>query len=96
MEKEFFPKEYKYYRLPETDISFRAVPAEAGFDVTLCADDYAFFVLAELKDIRCRFSDNLLTLYPGKAVTLHAETEREISLEEFVERFEINDLRNSY
>lgn len=96
VEKEFFPREYKYYQLPEAQIRTDIVKTAKGFEVALSADNYAFFVFVSLSDTLCRFSDNLLTLYPGKAVVLTAETEQELSLEEFSAQLDVRDLRRTY
>ena len=96
VEKEFFTVEYKHCNLPEAQIRTTVLRKDDHFEVTLTADCYAFFVLASLTETFCRFSDNLITLYPEKTVTLKAWTKEEITCEEFAAQLDVKDLRRSY
>ncbi|WP_404405333.1 glycosyl hydrolase 2 galactose-binding domain-containing protein [Pelagibacterium halotolerans] len=66
---DFFPRAYKYYDLPEAGITASWSDGETGPVLTLETDAPAFFVTASV-DIPGYFSDNCLTLLPGRPVRL--------------------------
>jgi beta-mannosidase len=65
---EFFPRAYKSYDLSDTKIATRW-EAESGQTLVLAADRPALFVTATV-DVPGRFSDNAITLIPGRETRL--------------------------
>jgi len=69
-ENDFFPRAYKYYELPQAEVT-AAWSSEDGVPVlTLTADRAALFVTATTPDIAGYFSDNAVTLLPGRETRL--------------------------
>ena len=66
---DFFPRAYKYYDLPAAKVDAGWSSDEKGHHLTLQSDACAFFVTAET-DCAGYFSDNCVTLLPGRSVTL--------------------------
>jgi beta-mannosidase len=66
---DFFPRAYKYYDLPQAGINTRWTSDGSGHHLTLQSDACAFFVTAQA-DCAGYFSDNCVTLLPGRDVTL--------------------------
>lgn len=66
---DFFPRAYKYYDLPQAGIDARWTSDGSGHHLTLQSDACAFFVTAQT-DCAGYFSDNCVTLLPGRGVTL--------------------------
>lgn len=95
LHQEFFPTEYKRYELPEPHLCWEAKPEEGGFCVRLTVSAIAFFVFAELRESKCAWSDNAVTLYPESPVELHARPARAMSLEEFQRELVVYDLKHS-
>ncbi len=65
-ENDFFPRAYKYYDLPDATVKASWANADGGPVLTLSTDKPAFFVTAT-HDTPGRFSDNAVTLLPGRA-----------------------------
>ena len=95
LHQEFFPTEYKRYELPEPHLCCEAKPEEDGFCVRLSVSAIALFVFAELRESKCAWSDNAVTLYPESSVELHARPARAMSLEEFQRELVVYDLKHS-
>ena len=94
---EYFALPWKRYELPDTEISGEISCSGGGkWSLKLASDLPAFFVFAEFRDIRAVFSDNSLTLLPGKCVELLFETDGEYSVDELKEKLSIKDLSSSY
>ena len=68
-ENDFFPKAYKYYDLPRAHVKAAWSEGENGPQVRLSSDHVALFVTAT-SDMPGHFSDNGVTLLPGRATTL--------------------------
>jgi beta-mannosidase len=68
-ENDFFPKAYKYYDLPQAKVSAAWASDAEGAKVTLTTDAVALFVAASSSTPGV-FSDNGLTLLPGRPATL--------------------------
>ena len=68
-ENDFFPKAYKYYDLPRAKVKAVWSEAENGPQVSLSSDHVALFVTAT-SDTPGYFSDNGVTLLPGRTTTL--------------------------
>ncbi|WMT88095.1 glycoside hydrolase family 2 protein [Pelagibacterium sp. 26DY04] len=66
---DFFPRAYKYYNLPAAQVSAAWHSDDTGHHLTLQSDACAFFVTAH-SDCAGYFSDNCVTLLPGRGVTL--------------------------
>lgn len=86
---ELFTTEYKRCALPMANIVCTVEPLNDAFSVTLKSDSYAFYVFTELKQTRCDWNDNAITLSPGGAATLIAKPACPLSLEAFVSELEI-------
>src|SRR5690606_19942826 len=65
----FFPPASQYYDLPQAGINARWTSDGSGHHLTLQSDACAFFVTAQT-DCAGYFSDNCVTLLPGRGVTL--------------------------
>ena len=68
-ENDFFPKAYKYYELPKARIDAVWAEGAGGPTLTLKADKPALFVTARFA-AKGYFSDNAITLIPGRDRTL--------------------------
>ncbi|WIY53697.1 glycoside hydrolase family 2 protein [Devosia sp. YIM 151766] len=68
-ENDYFPKPYKAYELVEAEISASWADRDGRAVLTLAADRPAFFATASV-DVPGYFSDNALTLLPGRPVDL--------------------------
>ena len=68
-ENDFFPRAYKYYELPHAEVAAAWSSEEGASILTLSADRPALFVTAT-SDVPGYFSDNALTLLPGREARL--------------------------
>jgi beta-mannosidase len=68
-ENDYFPKPYKAYELVQPTISSSWSERDGQAVLTLVADKPAFFATASV-DVPGYFSDNALTLLPGRPVDL--------------------------
>lgn len=68
-ENDYFPKPYKAYELVEANVSAKWSDRDGKAVLTLEADRPAFFATASV-DVPGYFSDNALTLLPGRPVEL--------------------------
>ena len=96
-ENDFFPKAYKYYDLPRASV--KAVWSEGadGPQVALSSDHVALFVTAS-GDMPGYFSDNGVTLLPGRVTTL-TFTPRfgaTASVERAAKGFKVRNLSETY
>ena len=66
---DFFPRAYKYFDLPSAQVEASWASDANGHHLTLRSDGCAFFVTAQVETAGY-FSDNCLTLLPGRGVTL--------------------------
>jgi len=69
-ENDFFPKAYKYYDLPRASVKAAWSEGADGPEVALSSDHVALFVTAT-GDMPGYFSDNGVTLLPGRVTTLN-------------------------
>lgn len=68
-ENDYFPKPYKAYEIGEAEVMATWSSSEAGPVLTLTADKPALFVTATV-DVPGYFSDNAITLLPGRQTRL--------------------------
>ena len=68
-ENDFFPHAYKEYELPPAKVTTRWEKGEAGAVLVLSSDKPTFFVTATT-DVAGHFSDNAITLLPGRDARL--------------------------
>ncbi|GGF29005.1 beta-mannosidase [Youhaiella tibetensis] len=68
-ENDFFPRAYKYYDVPDAKVKAAWSTQDGAPVLTLTADRPAFFVTASV-DVPGYFSDNALTLVPGRETRL--------------------------
>ncbi|MCF1741783.1 beta-mannosidase [Paradevosia shaoguanensis] len=68
-ENDYFPRAYKYYDLPEARVKATWSSVEGAPVLALTTDRPAFFVTASV-DLPGHFSDNALTLLPGRETRL--------------------------
>jgi beta-mannosidase len=68
-ENDFFPKAYKYYELPHAEVKASWSTEDGAPVLTLTADRPALFVTATA-DVPGYFSDNAVTLLPGRETRL--------------------------
>jgi beta-mannosidase len=68
-ENDFFPRAYKYYELPHAEVSADWSSEDGAPVLTLSADRPALFVTAT-SDVPGYFSDNAVTLLPGRETRL--------------------------
>jgi beta-mannosidase len=68
-ENDYFPRAYKSYDLPQAKVTTRWVSGEAGPILALKADKPAVFVTVTT-DVPGYFSDNAVTLLPGRETRL--------------------------
>ena len=68
-ENDFFPKAYKYYELPHAEVKASWSTEDGAPVLTLAADRPALFVTATA-DVPGYFSDNAVTLLPGRETRL--------------------------
>jgi beta-mannosidase len=68
-ENDFFPKAYKYYDLPQAKVRAKWSGGDEAPVLTLSTDRPALFVTASV-DVPGYFSDNALTLLPGREARL--------------------------
>ena len=84
-----------YYN--ECDLADAEVEAKVnGFTVTLSTDKPAFFVWANVKGVRGEFSDNSITLLPGRPVTIEFCPKEPITPDEFRKVLSLTHLRKTY
>jgi len=68
-ENDFFPRAYKYFELPAAQLSARWTSEDGAPVLSLATDQPAMFVTASV-DVPGYFSDNALTLLPGREAKL--------------------------
>ena len=68
-ENDYFPKPYKAYDMPEAKVTSRWETSDAGPVLVLKADKPAVFATAAT-DVPGYFSDNAVTLLPGRETRL--------------------------
>ena len=83
---------YKSYDLAKADVKVSV----DGFKVTLQTDKPAFFVWANAKGVRGEFSDNSLTLLPGRPVKLTFTPKGRVTPAEFRKALTVTHLRETY
>jgi beta-mannosidase len=83
---------YKSYDLAKADVKVSV----DGFTVTLQTDKPAFFVWANAKGVRGEFSDNSLTLLPGRPVKLTFTPKGRVTPAEFRKALTVTHLRETY
>ena len=96
-ENDFFPKPYKAYEIGETNVTAAWSSSEAGPVLTLTADKPALFVTATV-DVPGYFSDNAITLLPGRESRLtftprHGQT---VSSDALSAGLKLSHLRETY
>ena len=72
------------------------VQVRKDFQVTLSADQPAFFVSLNATGIRGEFDDNCVTLLPSQPVTLRFTPKQPVTLAAFKKSLTINHLRGTY
>ena len=96
-ENDFFPKAYKYYDLPRAGVKAAWSEGANGPQVSLSSDHVALFVTAT-SDMPGYFSDNGVTLLPGRTTTL-AFTPRlgaKASAKKAAKGFRVRNLSETY
>ncbi|HVX82848.1 MAG TPA: glycoside hydrolase family 2 protein [Devosiaceae bacterium] len=69
-ENDFFPEAYKYYDLPHAEVKASWSSDNGAPVLTLTTDRPAFFVTVTAPEVPGYFSDNALTLLPGREARL--------------------------
>lgn len=89
--------EYKDCPLENPDIKVTAVPNGSAWRVRLESDLPAFFVWLEAEGVKGHFSDNAITLLPGRPVELtFTPQDREASFARFERVLKVKDLASVY
>ncbi len=84
---------YRDMPLGQAKIGKSVRMADGGkYELTLSADKPAFFVWANVRGTRGEFTDNCLTLLPGRPRTLVFEAKEPVSFEEFQKRLTVVSL----
>jgi beta-mannosidase len=80
------------------DARVDAIPAERNgrWTVTLTTDKPAFFVWVNVSGIRGEFTDNSITLFPGRPVTLTFTPKENASFAAFAKALTVKHLRQTY
>ena len=91
-----FFKPYKACELPEAEVKTKVCKDNDEFKVELSTDKPAFFVTLETPGIRGIFSDNSITLLPGRKVVLSFSPKQEVLLDEFKVALTVKHLRQTY
>ncbi len=94
----------KHCQLEKAGIKTEITETEDGFAVTLTAENPAFYVALDQGAIQGIFSDNLLTLLPGKSKTVYfkqqplagCKTWRKASLKTFAKTLSVTSLNDLY
>ncbi|WP_417580505.1 beta-mannosidase [Pelagibacterium sp.] len=86
-QNDFMPRAHKYYDLPAANVSAIWTQGKNGPELTLQTDACAFFVTVQVDPIGY-FSDNCITLLPGRPATLSFAPRRGATPS-------LNDLQNS-
>ncbi|ODT79721.1 MAG: hypothetical protein ABS76_19300 [Pelagibacterium sp. SCN 64-44] len=96
-ENDYFPQPYKAYELVQPSISARWSEVDGLPVLTLETDRPAFFVTATL-DAPGYFSDNALTLLPGRPVdlTFHARHGAAITQDELADTLSLRNLAETF
>ncbi|MBN2618109.1 MAG: glycoside hydrolase family 2 protein [Spirochaetales bacterium] len=95
-ESTLFLTEPKRCNLQKVEISYKVTKSEDSFYITLEADNPAFNVVIDPGSLKCRFSDNNLTLLPGKKKVLGIICKENLTIEEITNSIEVYCLNNSY
>lgn len=92
-----FFTEYKRCELRPAAVAVGVKPAPGGaFDVTVTADQPAFFVALNADGIRGEFDDNGITLLPGGARTLRFTPKQAVTKAAFTKALSVRHLRQTY
>lgn len=96
-EGDFFPKAHKYYELPEANVTAEWSQIDGAATVKLKADKPAFFVTVQC-DAPGYFSDNAITLLPGREVALTFSPRRgvEVDLAQLEKQVKIRHLKQTF
>ena len=96
-ENDFFPKAYKYYELPQAEVKASWSSDDGQQVLTLSADRPALFVTA-LSDQPGYFSDNAVTLLPGREtrLTFTPRFGESLSVKALTKGLQIGHLRQTY
>ena len=91
-ENDWFFDAFKRYELADAQVKTEV----NGFFVRLTTDKPAFFVWMNAHGVRGEFSDNSLTLLPGRPITLTFTPKEECSAERFLRSLRLMHLRKTY
>ena len=96
-ENDFFPKAYKTYDLPRPKVTAEWAQGENGPEVTLTCDKVALFATVA-SAMPGHFSDNGVTLLPGRATTLAftPRHEAKATAKQAAKGFAVRDLSQTY
>ena len=93
----YIPGEYKDCPLENPDIKVTAIPNGSAWRVRLESDLPAFFVWLEAEGVKGHFSDNAITLLPGRPVEVtFTPTDRGASFAGFERALKVKDLASVY
>ena len=92
----YIPGEYKDCALEAPSVSVKAALKGSAWTVTLLSDAPAFFVWLAAEGVRGHFSDNSITLLPGRPVELTFTPSGNVSFEEFAGALKVTDLASIY
>ncbi len=103
-EEALFVDLQKHCQLEKTRVSVAVTETDDGFAVTLTAEKPAFYVALDQGGTQGTFSDNLLTLLPGKSKTVYfnqqalagCRTWRKASLKTFMKNLTVTCLNDLY
>src|SRR5690606_10976890 len=96
-ENDFFPRAYKYYDLPQASVRASWSGSDTAPVLTLTTDRPALFVTATV-DVPGYFSDNALTLLPGreKRLTFTPRLAAQVTQQELAAGLQVRHLRETY
>ncbi|MBR1639633.1 MAG: glycoside hydrolase family 2 protein [Treponema sp.] len=93
-----FPSLYKHSDIKKANIKMKINQKKSVYEVELSADNPAFFVSLDNDELPGIFSDNMITLLPGKkeTITFVPQKGTKPSLEEVVRKISVKDLSSSW
>ena len=96
-ENDFFPRAYKYYDIPDAKVQSSWSMRGDQPVLTLTSNKPAFFVTVT-SDVPGYFSDNAVTLLPGREtrLTFTARSDTEVEQAEIAESLQVRHLRETY
>jgi beta-mannosidase len=96
-ENDFFPKAYKYYDLPHAEVKANWSKDDGAPVLTLTTDRPALFVTATA-DVPGYFSDNAVTLLPGREtrLTFTPRHNAKVSTKALAKGLKVGHLRQTY